>query len=119
MIRVVCIGISCLLVFSWAASCSGEKKEDVPGGMEGQESPVIGIDQVKVILPQAGNVELVEMYCVPCHSLRYIEMQPRMTRKSWEKIVDKMIHAYGAPVRDSVTRTDIINYLWAIKRKEE
>lgn len=66
-------------------------------------------------LPYAEGREQVDMYCVPCHSLRYIHMQPVMPRKNWEKIVDKMIKSYGAPVRDSVTAARIVNYLVAIK----
>lgn len=76
------------------------------------------ISAVKTVLPQAGNVELIESYCMPCHSLRYIEMQPELKYQEWEKLVDKMITVYGAPVRDSVKRRDIINYLHAIKGKK-
>jgi len=80
---------------------------------------VIPMEKVKVVLPQAGDVALVEDYCTACHSLRYIEMQPPMTHKSWKKLVDKMIHVYGAPVRDSVTANAIVNYLAAIKYKAD
>jgi hypothetical protein len=75
----------------------------------------IEIAEVKTVLPQAGNVELIELNCVPCHSLRYIEMQPAFPYKTWEKIVDKMINSYGAPIRDTTTRREIIDYLYAIK----
>ena len=74
------------------------------------------MNSVEVALPYGEGVQLVEMYCVPCHSLRYIEMQPAMPRKAWEKIVDKMIKNYGAPVRDSVTATRIVDYLASIRR---
>jgi hypothetical protein len=77
---------------------------------------VMEVEEVKVVLPQAGDVELVEQYCVPCHSLRYIEMQPSMTHKTWQKVVDKMIKTYGAPIHDSETVERIVNYLWAIKK---
>ena len=75
----------------------------------------IKITEVKTVLPQAGNVELIELNCVPCHSLRYIEMQPAFPYKTWEKIVDKMINSYGAPIRDTTTRREIVDYLYAIK----
>src|SRR6476646_5431119 len=58
------------------------------------------ISEVVVGLPYAKGQELVEMSCVPCHSLRYIEMQPHLSRGAWEKIVTKMIKNFGAPVRD-------------------
>ena len=113
MSRKLKIHLCCLLILIY--SCTGKP----PAASLREPAAPVAIDQVKVILPQAGNVELVERYCVACHSLRYIEMQPRLSRKSWEKIVDKMIHVYGAPIHDSVTREDIINYLWAIRRSEQ
>lgn len=79
----------------------------------------IDISEIYTVLPQAGNVALIESHCMPCHSLRYIEMQPQLTYHEWEKLVDKMITVYGAPVRDSVKRRDIINYLHAIKGRQE
>jgi hypothetical protein len=73
--------------------------------------------EVGVVLPEGEGKELVEMSCVPCHSLRYIEMQPEMSKKSWEKIVTKMIKMYGAPVRDSASAAVITNYLTSLKGK--
>lgn len=52
---------------------------------------------------------------MPCHSLRYIEMQPNMPHKAWEKTVTKMIKMYGAPVRDSLEAAAIVDYLTEIK----
>jgi len=48
--------------------------------------------------------------CQTCHTPRYIEMQPDFPRKTWTKIVDKMIHSYGAQI-DSVTAVKIVDYL--------
>jgi hypothetical protein len=79
----------------------------------------VNIEEVVVRLPEGEGKDLVEMSCVPCHSLRYIEMQPDMPKKSWEKIVSKMIKTYGAPVRDSATEKKIVEYLAAVKGKEE
>lgn len=76
------------------------------------------ISDVVVALPEGKGKELVEMSCVPCHSLRYIEMQPDMSKKSWEKIVTKMIRNYGAPVRDSMDAAAIVDYLFVIKGKK-
>lgn len=73
------------------------------------------ISEVRVDLPEADGKELVEASCVPCHSLRYIEMQPALTEKSWEKTVTKMIKVYGAPVRDSVAAGKIVKYLAEVK----
>ena len=94
------------------ASCSGEDytlREPAPR----IDSP--DISEVVVALPEAEGKELVEMSCVPCHSLRYIEMQPAMSKKAWEKTVTKMIKIYGAPVRDSASAAEIVDYLVHIK----
>jgi hypothetical protein len=115
MLRVTAytILIFCIII---NASCSQQEPsaalDKVPEPAAGE---AIAVADVKTVLPQVGNADLIEMYCAPCHSLRYIEMQPELSFKAWEKIVDKMIHSYGAPVRDSIARRDIINYLYAIR----
>lgn len=78
----------------------------------------VDLADVTVILPEMKGKELVEHTCITCHSLRYIEMQPRMTEKSWEKTVTKMIKIYGAPVHDSADATAIVQYLVAEKGKK-
>lgn len=78
----------------------------------------IDISEVAVVLPDANGKDKVEISCVPCHSLRYIEMQPNMNKKGWEKIVTKMIKTYGAPVKDSIAANEIVEYLVAIKGKK-
>lgn len=98
--------------------CACKDEPTAPAEIPPPPEP-IDIASVQTVLPQAGNVALIEANCVPCHSLRYIEMQPQLSYKAWEKIVNKMITAYGAPIRDSVTRQDIINYLYAIKGNKE
>lgn len=103
-----------LLLFGYSiGACTGPGHE--AGGQVAGKDSVVALDAVSVELPYAKGVELVERACVPCHSLRYIEMQPQMPRKAWEKIVDKMIHAYGAPVADSASAREIVDYLVAVK----
>jgi hypothetical protein len=80
--------------------------------------PVKDIYNVTVNLPEKDGKELIEANCVICHSLRYIEMQPEMTRKSWEKTVSKMIKNFGAPVKDSLVEKRIVDYLVAIRGKK-
>lgn len=63
-------------------------------------------------LPAGPGKELVESFCVGCHSLRYIAMQPPLSAQQWTKEVDKMIHDYGAVVSDEA-RTQILSYLQA------
>ena len=71
-------------------------------------------------LPDANRVELTIdkgpgadafiANCQTCHTARYVTMQPKLSRKAWEKTVDKMIHVYGAKI-DSLTASTIVNYL--------
>lgn len=104
--RLACLGLLALLC------CCGSKES---GQKVVLRTDTADISDVMVALPEGDGKDLVEMNCVPCHSLRYIEMQPELSRKSWEKIVSKMIKNYGAPVRDSIAAAAIVDYLVAIK----
>jgi hypothetical protein len=79
------------------------------------QEAIVDISSVETKLPLGEGVNLVQANCMICHSLRYIEMQPHLSAKSWEKIVDKMIKNFGAPVPDSASRGAIIKYLVAIR----
>lgn len=76
------------------------------------------IGNVTVSLPNATGVDLVTSNCATCHSLRYIEMQPDMTKKAWDKIVKKMVKNYGAPISDTTIVNQIIEYLATVKGKK-
>ena len=90
-------------------------------GCSSTEQPSDGIAP-EASLPDANKVELsidkgpgMEEFianCQTCHTARYIEMQPKLSRKAWEKIVDKMVHTYGASI-DSATCVRIVDYLMA------
>jgi len=62
--------------------------------------------------------ELFRTHCITCHTLRYIDMQPKFHRKTWEKITDKMIKSFGAPISDS-SAVLIVDYLMAVKGIKE
>jgi len=78
----------------------------------------IELSDFRASLPYDKDVNLVESNCMICHSLEYINMQPALTEKQWEKTVDKMIKNFGAPVADSASRAAIIRYLVTIKGKK-
>lgn len=44
--------------------------------------------------------QLIDVYCVACHSTAYITMQPPLSRAQWEAEVAKMRSAFGAVVPD-------------------
>jgi mono/diheme cytochrome c family protein len=62
--------------------------------------------------------ELIRTHCITCHSLRYIDMQPRFPRKTWEKITAKMIKNFGADIPDSIA-TKIVDYIAARADKKD
>ena len=58
-----------------------------------------------------GRVELVAN-CLTCHSSRYVAIQPRFARKTWQAEVDKMRSVYGAPIA-AEDAAKIVDYLVA------
>ena len=63
--------------------------------------------------------KLFEARCSVCHSLRYIEMQPRRSReayaKFWPAEIKKMTTAYGAPEVSDSEIMRIAEYLTQLK----
>lgn len=98
-------------------SCNDTRKEVATGTNPIAYDTPKNIHEVEVHLKPAVGEELFKANCLTCHSLRYIEMQPDFPRKTWVKIVDKMIHSFGAPI-DSTTADAIVNYLVEVKGKK-
>jgi mono/diheme cytochrome c family protein len=74
----------------------------------------IDIKTYKNIMPHSKGYDVFESYCISCHSLRYIQMQPDLPEKKWQSIVDKMVKTFGAPIPDSAA-TQIVAYLTDVK----
>ena len=51
-----------------------------------------------------------EAYCVMCHSIRYISMQPPLPAATWEAEVNKMNKTFGANIPEAVSQK-IVRYL--------
>src|SRR3954454_15401219 len=68
-----------------------------------------------VVLKPGPNLEVVKNNCTACHSVDYIQTQPRgpkFKKDFWQAEVTKMIKVYGAPIEDAdVSR--IVDYLAA------
>lgn len=97
-------------------SCSENNSHET--ALINAEENVKDIHEVETNLPGGQGEELIKTHCLTCHSLRYIQMQPAFPRKTWEKIVGKMIKSFGAPIPDSSAK-EIVNYLVAVKGKTE
>lgn len=78
----------------------------------------IALKSVDVNLPgssrQLPNAPPEAGVCLACHSAGMILNQPAMPRAAWEAEVEKMRHAYKAPV-DPKDVPKIVDYLTAIK----
>jgi hypothetical protein len=103
---------SCML---FIASCTENKTTDaLPNPIASGTSK--DMREVEIHLGNAPGEETFRTNCLTCHSLSYIKMQPLFPRKTWEKIVDKMIKNFGAPISDSSAKA-IVNYLMVVKGK--
>jgi hypothetical protein len=61
------------------------------------------------------NVDVVQGNCTACHSVDYIQSQPRgpnFKKDFWQAEVTKMIKVYGAPIADGDV-SKIVDYLVA------
>ena len=97
-----------ILVFSFIlfiASCTEKQNTEAPA-----DKPI----SYESLFSQPQGEEVFKASCITCHSLRYIQMQPAFPRKTWEKIVDKMIKNFGAPISDSSAKV-IVDYIVAVK----
>ena len=71
-------------------------------------------EETAALKPGPG-VEVVQNNCTACHSVDYIQTQPRgpgFTKDFWQAEVTKMIKAYGAPI-DERDVGKIVDYLAA------
>lgn len=108
--------IAMLIMFAIFIFSCNNKNEKASEQITNTETAV-DLNAVSVSLPAGKGLELVQANCVPCHSLRYIEMQPNLPRKAWEKTVTKMVKTFSAPI-DSITSAAIVDYLVAVKGKK-
>ncbi len=73
----------------------------------------ITLPHFEPVMPAAPGRDEFMRTCLPCHSPRYITMQPPFAHRQWEDIVRKMTNAYGATLDvDQVAK--VTDYLFAI-----
>ncbi len=71
-----------------------------------------------VAMPPGPGLEAYNANCVICHTNRYVLMQPKFSRKTWEAEVTKMVNVYGAPIADAAQK-EIVEYLMAVRGKPD
>ncbi|MES2138189.1 MAG: cytochrome c [Bacteroidota bacterium] len=104
-----------LWIIIFNSSCNSKNELNNVTALPIALEPAIDIADVTVALPYFSGVDLVETNCGTCHSLRYIETQPDMTKEAWDKIVKKMVKNYGAPISDTTVINQIVDYLASVK----
>jgi cytochrome c5 len=82
-----------------------------------QAKDVLVLKTVNVVLPTSDRMfpdgpgsDVVNSYCLVCHSAAMVLSQPAMTRSAWEAEVQKMRTAYKAPIPEEQIQT-IVSYL--------
>ena len=60
------------------------------------------------------NAQAITANCLACHSAGMVLTQPSLSKATWDGIVEKMIHAYKAPVGQAEVPA-IVDYLQATK----
>jgi hypothetical protein len=67
--------------------------------------------QENVPLKPGTGMETVEANCGACHSLDYPRINaPFLKHQGWEAVVNKMVNAFGAPIKPAEAKV-IIDYL--------
>jgi hypothetical protein len=100
----------------FSISCNQDSANDNVNVNPIANSTAKDLSEVESFVGRGPGEETFKTSCLTCHSLRYIQMQPNFPRKTWEKIVDKMIKSFGAPISDSSAKV-IVNYLASAKGK--
>ena len=83
-------------------------------------APAFVLKSVSVDLPTSdvdfpgANAQAITANCLACHSAGMVLTQPALAKATWDAIVEKMIHAYKAPVSQTDV-TPIVDYLEATK----
>lgn len=72
----------------------------------------IELPEIKTELKAGEGKDITERFCIICHSLDYITMQPKFTRPQWAAVVNKMIKVMGAPIPEEDAKI-ISGYLTA------
>ncbi len=84
---------------------------NVPQGLSAKQNLVSESPTEDVKLKFAADLNKIEATCGMCHSLDYIKMNsPFLDRQGWERVVNKMMKAYGAPVETKDVPV-IVDYL--------
>ncbi len=64
--------------------------------------------------PDGPGVDVISGNCLACHSAGMVLAQPPLPRETWQRLVEKMRHAYKAPISNADV-TPIVDYLTRLR----
>jgi cytochrome c5 len=102
--------LSCTVTLLLCLSCGQDNPPATSAKDKTSELP--SPNEVPMDFGSGPGAEAFIANCQSCHTARYALIQPDLSRKAWEKTVDKMIKVYGAKI-DSSTAHTIVDYLVA------
>jgi mono/diheme cytochrome c family protein len=89
--------------------------------LAGQAAPLnqlnslkLGVPTSDALLPGGKGADAVNNNCLACHSADHLLNQPSLPKTAWEEVVNKMSHAYKAPI-SPVDAAAIVDYLTRTK----
>lgn len=92
-----------------------------PAASAAPSTPTFALKSVSVELPTSdvtfpggAAADAINANCLSCHSAGMVLTQPSFARATWAAEVDKMIHAFKAPI-DQANAAAIVDYLAATK----
>jgi hypothetical protein len=78
------------------------------------KSVSVDLPTSNIAFPGGANAEAINANCLACHSAGMVLTQHNLSRAAWAGVVDKMIHAYKAPVGEKDVPA-IVDYLTETK----
>jgi hypothetical protein len=78
------------------------------------KSVSVDLPTSQVAFPGGAKAEAINGNCLTCHSAGMVLTQHNLSKATWAGVVDKMIHAYKAPVAETDVPA-IVDYLTETK----
>jgi hypothetical protein len=78
------------------------------------KSVSVDLPTSNITFPGGATAEAINANCLACHSAGMVLTQHNLSKATWAGVVDKMIHAYKAPVAETDVPA-IVDYLTETK----
>ena len=78
------------------------------------KSVSVDLPTSEIAFPGGAKAEAINANCLACHSAGMVLTQHNLSKATWAGVVDKLIHAYKAPVAETDVPA-IVDYLTETK----